>query len=504
MTTTAVSARRKLLDRFWTVIDDHATAVAVRDSERAWTYGELGALTVAIRRALDGRDPAEPVGLLLERSAEAYAALWAAVSLGRPYVPLNPMYPAARLADIVDQAGVRDIVASSATVHCADALGVAPGRLIIADDLDPVRIGEGIDDGIGPASAGGDLAYVLFTSGSTGRPKGVPITYANLAAFVEAMAATIPLRPGDRCSQVCELSFDFSVHEIYLGLLSGATLCPARRIDLFNPGHYAARHGLTVWISVPSLARVALDGPAPIGDQLATLRLTIFNGEPLTSSLTARWQAAAPDSVIWNTYGPTECTVAATAHRWTGAVEPDVVAIGSPLPGCRTALLVGAGVIPTEGATDGATGELLLAGPQRFAGYLDATLASPFVTDEHGDTWYRTGDRVRWRDDRLHHLGRLDQQVKIGGHRIELPEVEHRLRAALGTEHLAVVAHPRTRPTELVLVVGGPPPGAITPEATGLPRSMLPRRVVTVPSLPTNPNGKLDRPALQVIAGSPP
>lgn len=508
--------QQRLLDRLGEVVDRYGDQIAVREPGRAVTYDQLAASIAALRRQLVQTDepPGSPIGLLLERSATAYASLLAAISLGRPYVPLNPSHPPSRLREIAEQADVGDVVGLSTT--SPDELDSLGRRRILADELGPA----GPTDlaAVWASDPAGETAYQLFTSGSTGRPKGVPITYTSLLAFVEAMDATIPIVPDDVCTQVCELSFDFSVHEIFLTLLNGGTLCPARAIDLFEPAGYVEANDITVWIGVPSLARVVLDGHRPPGDRLAGLRLSIFNGEALTSTLAARWHEAAPNSEIWNTYGPTECTVAATAQRWTPVASGDdrsddtaddglgerlehdgVVAIGTALPGCRTAIDDGGTIIPTAAAPPDTTGELLLAGPQRFAGYLDQDLPSPLVT-EGSTTWYRTGDRVRWSANRLFHLGRLDHQVKVGGHRIELQEVEHRLRDTLGIEALAVIAHPEDRPAELVLCLGGAAPAAITAEETGLPRYMLPKRILTLPALPTGAHGKVDRRELHRLA----
>jgi len=498
--------QQELLDRMRSVIRRHGDDIAVQETDRAVTYAQLEASIAAIRRSLASRSRAsgEPIGLLAERTASAYATMWAALSLGRPYVPLNPAHPRSRLAEIVEQAGLRDIVCTENLRSTALGLTTDAGQALVVEETGPARPGD--LDPIWQATTGSEIAYLLFTSGSTGRPKGVPISQGNLLAFVDAMAATIPIRPDDRCSQLCELSFDLSVQEIYPALLNGATLCPARAIDLMNPAPFVARNRLTVWVAVPSLARVILEGPVPVGDQLDSVRLSIFNGEPLTARLADGWRSAAANSAIWNTYGPTEGTVAVTHQAWNGEadlVEDGVVALGLPLPGCRTAIEHAGGITPTEDADDGDCGELLLTGRQRFAGYLDPALPSPFVTE--GETaWYRTGDRVRWGRGRLFHLGRVDQQVMIGGHRIELQEVEHRLREALGHQSVAVIAHPRHRPTELVVLGTDLDRSAITAEATGLPTYMVPRRVLDVGSLPTNANGKLDRGALHRLATAEP
>jgi amino acid adenylation domain-containing protein len=465
----------------------------------------IGHLHVALAEA--SPTAGEPVGLLLDRSALAYAAMWASIGCGRAYVPLNTGYPQSRLRDIVNQARVGIIICDEGTHELARALDV-DARLIVATPAGCVGSGKGAQASWWQACTGRRIAYVLFTSGSTGRPKGVPISYDNLLAFIDNMDSAIEYADDDICSQVCELSFDFSVHEIYLALLNGCTLCPARRVDLFNPAHYIAGRSITVWIAVPSLVRVMLSNGVPYGDSLHGLRLSVFNGEALTSGLAKAWHAAAPNAEIWNSYGPTECTVAVTTQRWSDdpeLEEADVIAIGVPFPDCRAALLDDARIVPTSAASEGSAGELLLATPQRFSGYTDPSLDSPFVTDDRGVTYYRTGDLVRWRASRLYYLGRVDHQVKIGGHRIELMEIEHRLRRCLGTESLAVIAHPARLPEELVLFVERMSKACVLEaETLGLPAYMLPKRTVVVDAMPRNTHGKLDRTALQSLAETKP
>ena len=181
------------------------------------------------------------------------------------------------------------------------------------------------------------------------------------------------------------------------------------------------------------------------------------------------------------------------SYDFSGKTDPQIARDLLSVAGVEDA------VIPVEAATEGLVGELLLGGPQRFPGYLDPSLASPFVMYAQV-TWYRTGDRVRWRNGRLYHLGRLDHQVKIGGHRIELLEIEHRLRQSLDREELAVIAHPRRHPTELILFVTESPRCDVTAETSGLPVYMLPKRTLTVPSLPLGAHGKLDRDGLHRLA----
>lgn len=500
------SSQQTLLARMREIVSGRARHIAVREHQREFTYAEFGAMIDQLHRALEqvGQDAGEPVGLLLERSALAYAAMWAAIGHGSAYVPLNTTYPHSRLQNIISQAGIGAVVCDQDTLGLAQELGIDASRLVtITPDESP---GDAAADELScwQARTGRDTAYVLFTSGSTGQPKGVPISYDNLLAFINNMDAAFAYAEDDVCSQVCELSFDVSAHEIYLALLNGCTLCPARRVDLFNPAHYIAGRSISVWISVPSVTRVILNNGVPIGDSLRGIRASLFNGEALTASLAAAWREAAPNTQIWNTYGPTECTVAVTVQPWSAdpeLEEADVIAIGTPFPDCQTALLNDANIVPTSAAVDGSTGELLLAGPQRFSDYTDPDLASPFVTDASGTIYYRTGDRVRWRAGRLYHLGRIDFQVKIGGHRIELMEIECQLRSYLDIESLAVIAHPERLPTELVLFIAGTSgPPKLDAEALSLPGYMLPKRSVVLDALPMNPHGKLDRAALQSLA----
>ena len=502
------AARKALLARLRTRIDLHPERVAVRSSLGSVTYQEFSQFVGWFGRELRsiGRAHRSPVGLLLDRSAAAYAAMWAAIAAGRPYVPLNPRYPARRLRNIVEQAGVEVAICTAAGRDLLVRLGIAPGNAVVVDaaPLRRERTEARTSDWCVSDRDEGN-AYILFTSGSTGKPKGVPVSYDNLAGFIGNLNATIRYGGQDVCSQVCELSFDVSVHEIYLALLNGCTLCPARDVDLFNPARYVAENKITVWVSVPSLARVALHNGVPAEPALHTLRLSIFNGEALTRRLALDWQAVAPGTEIWNTYGPTECTVAVSAQRWhddPGLCEAGVVSIGTPFADCTTALLVDGEVTPVAGASAGLVGELLLATPQRFAGYLDPDLPSPFI-DDGGRTYYRTGDQVVAKGSRLFFLHRVDLQVKIGGHRIELLEIEHRLREWLGTDALAVVAHPRRHPTELVLLLAGRRDiPRLTAEALALPTYMVPRRCILVDSLPVTSHGKLDREALLELSAT--
>ena len=320
------------------------------------------------------------------------------------------------------------------------------------------------------------------------------------------MNNAIPYLPDDVCSQICELSFDFSVHEIYLALLNGCVLCPARSIDLFNPTHFISKHSITVWIAVPSMARVALKNGISIDGKLNNIRVSIFNGEALTSRLAMDWHCQAPYTEIWNTYGPTECTVAVTAQRWNSdksLIDAEIISIGKSFPDCITALLVNEKIVATSEVQDDCIGELLLSTPQQFHGYTNQKLNSPFISDNNGTKYYKTGDLALIRSGKLFHRGRIDTQVKIKGHRIELLEIEHRIRTFYENEAIAVIANPQKQPSEIVLFTeNGFVNSPIDFTNLGLPNYMIPNRIISLKSLPQNQHGKLDRIALQKLAES--
>ena len=493
-----ISHRENLLSQLNLSFEKNAEKIAVSQATGQITYHELGKLSKKIHDAISYASSKNPVngtiGVLLGRSANAYATMIASVRLGITYVPLNTSYPLTRLKEIANQANVSIIVYDESSRSIAEKFDE---NIVVlsCEKFHAIK-----DDGYGRDSKVGDIAYQLYTSGSTGRPKGVPITYGNLVSFLDNISKVIKYKSDDICSQVCELSFDVSVQEIFLALLNGCTLCPASPIDLFNPADFIKRNAISVWTAVPSLSRVLLKNGQNYNGALDNLRLSIFNGEALTAGIAEQWLEAAPHTILWNTYGPTECTVAVTAMSWkneTELTENGILSIGKPLANCTTALLIEDKIIATDDAQEGCSGELLLSTPQQFDGYSTPGVASPFIECANGTKYYCSGDFVLWRDSTIFYLGRLDTQVKIGGHRIELYEIEHSLRAFYHTNQLAVVAYPPQLPTELVLFVddaaGHPSPGDDT---HGLPAYMIPQRTIKLEKFPLSSHGKLDRNAL--------
>ncbi|WP_306189168.1 AMP-binding protein [Streptomyces sp. MK5] len=386
----------------------------------------------------------------------------------------------------------------------ADAAGPAGGG------VGPRAASDEVFRQVGPD----DVAYIIFTSGSTGAPKGVPVRHRNICAYLERVAGRYGIGPGSRLSQTFELTFDGSVHDLFVAWAGGGTLVVPRRSQLLSPVKTINNLRLTHWFSVPSLITFASRLGTLAPGSMPTLRWSVFGGEPLTLQAAREWRTAAPGSRLEVLYGPTEVTISCTAYRFPEDIAdwphtPNGTApIGTGHPAMELMLL-------GEDGRPGDSGELCVRGPLCFAGYLDpAHDAGRFLTEDlrpAGDGpperryWYRTGDRVTVRDGRLVHLGRTDHQVKIRGHRIELGEIEAALRGQPGVRDAIVVTVPAADgEPELRAAVSGPgcvPDRLYTALGDRLPPYMMPSRITVLDRLPLNPNGKIDRRAVLTELG---
>jgi amino acid adenylation domain-containing protein len=466
-------------------------------------------LATRLVAAHGGRLPTR-VGLLAGRTVAAYVGYLAVLRVGAAVVPLNPESPPARNAAVTRAAGL-DLVVMDSTGGGAD-LGVP----VVVADPEPSAGGTSGPTAALPSCPAGpdDVAYVLFTSGSTGIPKGVPVLHRNVAAYLRHMTTRYDVGPGSRLSQAFDLTFDGSVHDLFVAWACGATLVVPRRGQLLSPVAFVNAQRLTHWFSVPSVVSFAtrLDTLEP--GCMPTLRWSVFGGEPLTLTQAEAWQQAAPMSTLVNLYGPTEATVSCTEYRLPRdpATWPRPANGTVPIGACHPTV---DHVLLDEDGRPGSEGELCVRGSQRFPGYLDPAddvgrfvtvaedgAAQPYageepLTDAH---WYRTGDRVAVQDGLLVHQGRTDHQVKIRGHRIELGEIEALLREGAGAREAVVTAveGPDGEP-DLHAAVSGTDDDTdalYAVLAARFPRYMVPRRITVLDALPRNANGKVDRRAL--------
>ena len=492
-------------------------AVAVADGDSVVSYGVLDAAAGRLAGVLAGRGagPERVVAVAMDRSADLVAALLAVAKAGAVYLPVDPGYPAERVAVMLSDARPVVMVASAETAEDLPVLATVP--VLVAGDLG-ANAGTG-EDGRGEAGRGGvrrlgDAAYVIYTSGSTGAPKGVVVSHAGLASLAAVQAGRFAVGAGSRVLAFAPAGFDASVAELVVALSSGAVVVAARSPELMpGPGlsGVVARHAVT-HVTVPP---AVLGAMAP---ESLPVPVLVAAGEALGAEAVARW---AGGRRFVNAYGPTETTVCATM---SGPLSPgDVPCIGTPVTNTRCYVL-DQWLCPVPA---GVAGELYVAGAGLARGYLgrlgltaERFVACPFGAG--GERMYRTGDLARWTPaGTLVFAGRADDQVKIRGYRIEPGEVEVVLAACPGVARAVVIAREDTAgdlrlvgyvvPAEAADGGAGADgvdlAGAVRGFAAGrLPGYMLPSAVVVLDELPLTPSGKVDRAALPApgyLAGSP-
>ncbi|WP_330230754.1 amino acid adenylation domain-containing protein [Nocardia sp. NBC_00508] len=477
------------------------------------SYRELDEASSRLARYLIGYGvgPGDFVAVAITRSVESVLAVWAVAKTGATYVPVDPGYPADRIAHMVSDSGV--VLGVTVAAH---RVGL-PGGGVEWVELDAPVHREGVAAQPGHAVSYLDrlrplteqhVAYVVYTSGSTGRPKGVAVTHAGLAALVEHEVAVRAVTGVSRVSHVCSPSFDFSVIEMLLAFSVGAVLvvAPPGVFGGVELGDLLRRERVTHLCVTPG----ALESLDPVG--LGDLEAVLCGGERVGGELVARWATGGRSFYI--VYGPTETTIFATG---TAALRgEDATHIGTPVPGVGVHVLdARLRLVPP-----GVVGELYLSGPALAEGYLrrpqltaERFVASPFsgAAGGSGMRMYRTGDLVRRTSEGLlEYHGRVDFQVKIRGLRIELDEIDNALTAHPDVDYSATLG--ATLPSGVKALVsyvlpraGSGTEGGRVALDTGelaefagktLPAYMIPTAIMVLDELPLTPVGKLDRAAL--------
>ena len=459
--------------------------------ERSFTFLELEQRSNRIAHQLRdmGAQPGQLVGVCLERTPDLVATLLAVLKSGAAYVPLDPAYPADRIAYVLGDAGAAILVTEDKVL---EHLGKTPCRILsLAGDAG--RIEKTAASRPEPLAGSDDLAYVIYTSGSTGRPKGVEIEHRAVVNFVQAMAKRPGLTRDDVLLAVTTVSFDIAVLELFLPMYVGATVVLASRAITLDPDALQValrQHGVTAMQATPATWSMLVDAGWTGSPGLKVLS----GGEAMSRDLAE--QLLPRCASLWNMYGPTETTVWSTCCRIEDASS---VHIGTPIANTQVYVLDDA----LQPRPIGVAGELMIGGDGVARGYLgqpeltaEKFVANPF---QDGQRIYRTGDKVRYRaDGTLEYLGRLDRQVKLRGFRIELGEIEFAMARLNGIRQAAVIMGEDDKRLVAYYTGSGRPTSddlARELKAT-LPEYMVPEIFVYVESLPRTPNGKLDLKAL--------
>jgi amino acid adenylation domain-containing protein len=487
-------------------------ALAIKGPGGSMTYAELDSLANRIARALVelGVCNGDRVGIWLEKSVRAVAAMQGALRIGAAYVPLDPMAPASRTQTILRDCAMRALVSTKQRAETVLTDSIEHVTCLYVDgpaDIGSASLGTpgasprlSWDDLLSfsdepiasPAAGYDDLAYILYTSGSTGKPKGVCISHRNALAFINWAAEELQAMPADRFSNHAPFHFDLSVLDLYVAFQTGASVflipdgmsyVPRRLVD------FILQESITIWYSVPSALILMMEQGRLLEVQAIPLRAILFAGEPFPIKHLRRLFERWPSVRFLNLYGPTEtnvCTFYEVTEIRKDRTKP--VPIGRACSGDQV------WAVKEEGTEvkPGEEGELMVSGPTVLLGY--------WGRPPHGDRPYATGDIVRLQEDGNYmYIGRRDHMVKVRGHRIELGDIESALGEHAQIHEAAVIVSGsgvEARLIAFIVSTANVPPTLLDIKrhcAERLPRYMIVDDVRFIPALPRTRNGKVDR-----------
>ncbi len=471
-----------ILSPFIEVIRQYCDRPAFYIDGTYYTYRQFAERISAIRSVIRAAEKNEQIwGLALHDDLNTYASIFALWMEGKAYVPLHPSWPAERIEAIIQQVG------------CSNILDACEAPFT---EMDLDNRAEASDDA---------LAYILFTSGSTGVPKGVPITRGNIAAFMDSFWQTgIDITPEDRCLQVFDLTFDVSVQSYLVALTRGACVytVPYGQVKYLYAASLIQEQKITFGAMAPSM----LTYLRPYFDEFdaSSMKTCILTAEACPVDLMEAWYKCAKNTEIYDFYGPTEATIYCTYYKLTRGGNNlslnGIISIGKPLANIQAIIISEDGSL-VEGQEKG---ELCVSGTQVTPGYWnnpEKNASSFFMMD--GVRYYHTGDLCYWDESgNIMYSGRIDQQAKIQGFRVELGEIEHHARQFYNNEHrvIAIAFQNTQHLTEIALFVESQEEDTkplIDYLRSKMPHYMIPARILFEPQFPLNKSEKVDRNVLK-------
>jgi D-alanine--poly(phosphoribitol) ligase subunit 1 len=485
------------INNYQTVPDNPALII----NDKTYSYKELFSIAAAIASEL--KTDEKLIGVYTDYSVYTYASILAVLMKGAAFVPVNKKFPEGKLINILKSSGIQTILCNKESENeLAPFKAHAPFEIILNDQI---TISNAEKVAVTVPTSDASLAYILFTSGSTGVPKGIGITVKNFNAFLKAMTQSgrYEFKPSDSFLQIFELSFDVSIACTFIAWEVGASLAPVptEGIVFIEALKIMEKYNITVASMAPSALAYMKQLRLLEEFNFTALRYTFFTGEALPFNLAEAWKKVAPNGIIENAYGPTEVTVWSSMYRLSERTPEEVINGLAPIGHVLEGITYKICDENLKEIKAGEFGELFLAGDQVAAGYWkDAEkTASGFVKlPGYPQTWYRTGDIViENKYGNIVYINRRDNQVQINGFRVELGEIEFRIKEYTKNDSAVVLAYKNSNDT-LTLIgfvenIQNNGQSLKTHLSSILPAYMVPKKIYNIDAMPLNNSGKIDR-----------
>jgi len=505
----------------------HPERVAIKIKNKVLTYSDLIQKSAQVANTLkDQGVNKEAIGIVGQRHMASYVGILGILLAGCYYVPINPKLSKDKIISIINDSNIKFLVGDIDNFSKINQSLDDSSCKIIVKKIIPFELALEGDDWLDKKCIDnesfeidfsninkGDLAYVMYTSGSTGNPKGVQVTNANVLSWIKNMSQLYSLAPGFIASQTYDLSFDLSVADIFHTWLNNGVLCVLPEDEHLYPVEFINRESIELWSSVPTLLNFMSKMGVLKENAFPSVKFSLFCGEPFPVGLAKKWSSACPNSSVENLYGPTEATIWMTRYefdkRKIKGGRNGILPIGTPFPGHRVEIISK----DNKQVLMGEVGELVYKGPQITKGYLndESKTNSVFVQfdwDESGGIWYKSGDLgFLNQSGNFECIGRKDNQIKLGGRRIEIGEIESVLSKFILLQDVVVV--PIKDESRITMGCIAYTMSEINKEEQmrirqesmqHLEQVFFPKKIVTIDEFPRSPSGKIDRKTLSLKA----